>query len=170
MDNKQLIDSGRDQFNRILGFFPRVDAKASVVLAVDTGMLALLASNAPALRQLEGYMIFAAIPVILIGVSLYYLYLGAFPRLEGGVESLIYFREIAKRTENKFIEEFRSQTEENYVKDLLGQVWRNSEILKQKYDHLKTAFALLAWAIIPWAISLAMFVEKNSASQNLIAK
>src|SRR5690349_2382623 len=117
MDNKQLVEAARDQLDRILGFFPRADAKGSVILAVDTGMLALLASNAPGLKQLEGYMIFAIIPVILIAISLFHLYLGAFPRLDGGAQSLIYFRTIAQATESNFIDQFRSQTEENHIKD-----------------------------------------------------
>jgi len=37
----------RDQLTLILSFFSRVDAKASALLAINTGMLAILASNAP---------------------------------------------------------------------------------------------------------------------------
>ena len=33
----------RDQLTLILSFFPRVDAKASAILAINTGMLAVLA-------------------------------------------------------------------------------------------------------------------------------
>ncbi len=33
MENKQLTDLARDQLNRVLGFFPRVDAKISVLLS-----------------------------------------------------------------------------------------------------------------------------------------
>ena len=40
----------RDQLTLILSFFSRVDAKASALLAIDTGMLAVLATNA--LRRL----------------------------------------------------------------------------------------------------------------------
>jgi hypothetical protein len=35
----------RDQLNLVLSFFSRVDAKASALLAIDTGMLALLTSK-----------------------------------------------------------------------------------------------------------------------------
>jgi hypothetical protein len=52
MYNKELIDLAKDQLNRALGFFPRVDAKISVLLSVDIAMLALLASKAP-LRELQ---------------------------------------------------------------------------------------------------------------------
>ena len=47
MDQRDLLGSARDQLDRVLGFFPRVDAKASVVLAVDTGMLAFLVAHVP---------------------------------------------------------------------------------------------------------------------------
>jgi|ERR1039457_1504148 hypothetical protein len=36
----------RDQLAIVLGFFSRVDAKASALLAIDTGMLAILTANA----------------------------------------------------------------------------------------------------------------------------
>ena len=78
---------------------------------------------------------------------------------------MIYFREIANRTEHKFIEEFKGQTDEQRVSDLLRQVWRNSEILKIKFDSLKMAFALLAWAMIPWVISLALFASYNNPAR-----
>ena len=79
--------------------------------------------------------------------------------------SLIYFREVAGRTETRFIEEFKEQSDSHHVSDLLGQVWRNSEILKEKFDHLKTAFVFLALAIPPWGIALALFSLKTAASK-----
>jgi hypothetical protein len=170
MDNKQRIDLLKDQLNRLLGFFPRVDAKASVVLGVDVTMLALLATNAPPVKQLEGYMIFAVIAVLLIGGSLWHLYLQSFPRLEGGQQSLIYFQAIADRTEIKYAEEMAAMTEEAYIKDLQSQIWRNSEILKAKYTQLKYSFIFLAWAIVPWLISLTMFAIKNTEAKTLLMK
>ena len=172
MESKQLIDITKDQLNRILSFFPRADAKASVVLAIDTGMLALLATNAPPWKALLQWpYCFALLPVLLIIGSLIKLYQGAFPNLEGGQKSLLYFREVAGRTENKFIDEFSNQTEEEYIKDLLGQIWRNSEILKEKFDCLKLAFNFLAAAVLPWVIALTIFVIKNTeATKSLLAK
>jgi hypothetical protein len=170
MDNDQLREFSQKQLDRVLGFFPRVDAKASVVFGVDVGMLALLATNAPPMRSLDWYMLFTLIPLFLIGMSLWNLYQGSFPRLEGGHQSLIYFREIAMKTEARFVEDFMSLDNDALVKDLLGQVWRNSEILKRKYDYLKSAFTLLALAIPFWVISLAIFAAKNLESHTLLAK
>jgi len=158
MDETDLLTSARDQLNRVLGFFPRVDAKASVVLAIDTGMSAFLVARVPTPSSLNWWE--AVIPIVaagLICVSVWFLYRGAFPTLKGGAASLIYFREIAGRTEANFIDEFTKQAASDHAKDLLGQVWRNSEILKTKFDCLKISFIFLALAIPPWVISLLIF-------------
>jgi hypothetical protein len=164
MDKRNLDLAASAQLDRILGFFARADAKASVVLAVDTGMLAFAAAKVPPLNSLNWWeAAVACLTLLLIGVSVWYLYRGAFPSLKGGERSLVYFREIAKRTEAKFIEDFKNQSEADHEKDLLGQVWRNSEILKEKFDCLKKAFILLALAIPPWMICLVVFTLKMTA-------
>lgn len=145
------------QLDRVLSFFPRADSKGSVVLAVDTGMLAILAGNCPAVTAFDWWMLLPLLPLVLLGISLCRLYLGAFPNLKGGEESLIYFREIAKKREQPFVDAFIAQAEAAYVKDVLGQVWRNSQILKMKFDHLSSAFNFMALAIVPWLGSLVLF-------------
>jgi hypothetical protein len=165
MDQKDLAESARSQLDRVLSFFQRVDGKASVVLAVDTGMLAFLVAHVPAPHLLTWWEI--AVPtltVVLLAISLWFLYKGAFPNLEGGSASLVYFREIAGRTEARFIEEFSKQSLADHCKDLLGQVWRNSEILKEKFDCLKVACIFLAVAILPWIVSLTIFSAKVTAA------
>jgi len=137
MDHKHLSEIAASELDRVLGFFPRADAKASVLLAIDTGMLAILASNFPSSSSFDYWLLINVIPVLSIGISLWHLYMGAFPSLEGGRGSLIYFREISKRTEDRYREEFTELSEEAYLKDILGQVWRNSEILKTKFDHIR---------------------------------
>jgi hypothetical protein len=161
----------RDQLNLVLSFFSRVDAKASALLAIDTGMLALLTSKAPpfATMPVLSYAL-AGVTVAMLGGSLWFLYRVAFPSLDGGHQSLIYFREIARRTETNFIDAFRAEEEESRVKDLLGQVWRNSRILTRKFDALKWAFILMALAILPWGITVALFSSQAASVQAVIAK
>src|SRR5262245_29516146 len=90
LDTKPKIDITKDQLNRTLSFFSRVDSKASVLLAVDTAMLGLLAANAPAFSEFTWYMAAAAIATaVLIGLSLWHIYTEAFPNLDGAEKSLI---------------------------------------------------------------------------------
>jgi len=163
MKPELLPSVAKDQLNLVLSFFSRVDAKASVVLAVDTAMAGYLAARLPSLKTMPLWQ--ALIPLLAfasIGISFWNLYKGAFPNLVGGYLSLVYFREIAKRTEAKFIDDFSAQVETEYAKDVLGQVWRNSEILVEKFNHLKRAFIFMALAVVPWVISLALFAARTA--------
>lgn len=162
LDNTKLIDAAKDQLTRVLAFFPRVDTVSSVLLGVELGMLALLANKSLPLRFFEWYTLLAAIAAVLIACSLYHLFRGYFPRLSGGWNSLIYFREIAQRNEDEFTAGFRSLTEQAYIDDLLSQVWRNSEILTQKFNHLINAFIFLACAVIPWLIAFAFLSARTT--------
>lgn len=150
-------EAAKSQLDLVLSFFPRVDAKGNFLFALDTGLLALLAVN---FRQDDFRVWFLAAPAIcallVVGTSLYFVYRSTFPALKGGANSLIYFREIARRTEARFIDEFTAQSDDAHTRDLLGQVWRNSEILKIKYDAIKIAFILSALALIPWIIFLGL--------------
>lgn len=161
MTESDLRPMAKDQLGLVLSFFPRVDSKISLLVGIDIAMLAYLASKTPPFSSWEAKLLFALIPVILLSVSLWHLYLASFPQLEGGRDSLVYFREIATRAEGKYLEDFKKQTPEFHVNDLLGQVWRNSQILKEKFHHLKLAFQLLGWAILPWLVTLGTFVATH---------
>ena len=158
MKTEHRYSACKDQLAFVLSFFSRVDSKLSVILALDTGMLAVLASDAPPVKDLTWTMLTCVgLTLTLIGTSVVFLYRGGFPSLKGGKASLVYFREIAGRTEHQYIEQFKEQSEDDLVNDLLGQVWRNSEILTAKFFALKVAFLMLALAMIPWLVGLALF-------------
>lgn len=169
MDQTTLIEKSEKTLERTLSFFSRVESRGSVLFAINTAMLATLAGNAPASKAFSmWYMWIVIIPLILISVSFVHLYQSAFPSLSGGQSSLIYFREICNRTESKFMSEFKSQSQEEYLNDLISQVWRNSEILKKKFDSLKSAFIFLALAILPWVVTLFIFINQNNLKESLL--
>jgi hypothetical protein len=163
-------DRAKDTLNLVLGFFTRVETKISVVLALNTAMMAVLTSNLPTPDKFQVRMSVGVLATLLIARSYWYLFRASFPNLEGGTTSLIYFREIAKRKESAFIEGFNQQTEEEYLTDLLRQVYRNSEILTMKFDFLKKAFVAMLWAVIPWVITLAFFVATNTGKTHEAVK
>ncbi len=95
MKEETLAAASKAQLDLTLGFFSRVDAKLSVVLALNTGMLAVLGTNSPPVGKLTIPMwISAVFALLLIGTSIFFLYRGAFPKLKGGEGSLVYFRAI----------------------------------------------------------------------------
>jgi len=153
-----LIKDARDQLNLILSFFPRVDAKLSIILAVNTAILATMSAAVPSLHQITAVAVAAGIlTAILLALSFYNLYRAGFPNTKGGHSSVIYFRNIAARNEAKFLADYTACTPKALRADLLAQVWRNSEILTGKYVHLKQAFVFMSCALLPWAVALVSF-------------
>jgi hypothetical protein len=155
MDVKQRVDIASGQLDRVLGFFARVETKASFIFAIDSTLLALVAVNIQ-FEDLRNWLVVtpAAICLLFVAVSLIYVYRCSFPSLIGGSNSLIYFREIAKRREVEFIEQFSDADEEAYARDLMGQIWRNSEILSAKFKAIKIAFILTGISLLPWFLFL----------------
>jgi hypothetical protein len=144
------------QLDRVLGFFPRVEAKASFLFALDVGLLGYSAVNLGREDLHNVHLaVFGAAFLTLTVASLLHVYWCVFPHLKGGANSLIYFREIAHRNELDFADAFLSRTDESHACDAAGQIWRNSTILKLKFDYLKRAFILTMLAIAPWVGFLA---------------
>ncbi|MGN6236142.1 Pycsar system effector family protein [Dyella sp.] len=153
------VTTAKSQLDLVLGFFPRIDAKFSVVLGLDLGMLGVLASKIPSSwAAVPGatWCVVAGFATALI-FSLVQLYRGSYPNVKGGEGSVIFFGHIANQTEHKFIEAFKELTNERLADELLGQAWRNSKILQEKISALRWAYIFMAVAIVPWVVALARF-------------
>jgi len=146
------LDIIQRQLDRVLGFFPRVEARINTLFGVNTLILIVAALNLSA-GDLQLWYVTIPGSLLLVGllVSYYHLFRANFPDDNGGEKSLVFFKEIQKRTEANFIAEFLECSETTLRNDLLGQIWRNSCIVCQKYLRVKQA-------IIATAISTANFV------------
>lgn len=139
------------QLDRTLSFFTRVETKASFLFAIDTSLLTLIALN---LRQPDlgrwHVVVPGSLAVGLLLASLWYVYRCHFPKLDGGSGSLIYFAEISKRTEAAFATEWKAADSDVLMNAYLSQTWRNAQILTEKFNHVKTAFMLTGFSLLPW--------------------
>ncbi|QHO77614.1 hypothetical protein ACH79_38225 [Bradyrhizobium sp. CCBAU 051011] len=151
------------QLDRVLGFFPRVEAKASFLFAVNTGMLGFVALNMRKEDFEHWYVIALALAFLALAVaSIVYVYRCVFPHLVGDDNSMIYFRSIAKQSAKEFGERFTSRTDIDHVNDVTEQIWRNSTILREKFDFLKCAFMLTMLSIVPWVATMAAAAQLRS--------
>ena len=169
VETERLINAARDELNLVLSFFSRVESRSSVVLAIDTGMAGFLVASAPPLHAFYKWMwITSVTTMVLLAASVIFLYFGSAPDLKGGEGSLVYFGEISKLREHAFIESFRGQSERDYTNDLLAQAWRNAKIVGVKFLCLKWAFRFMAFAIVPWVVSLALFASYSGTHTTLL--
>ncbi len=127
------------------------DSKVPPLFAIDISMLGLLAAL---VKLLPAWTIpaavacsIAAIPLLL---SLVFLALAMFPRLDGPKESNVFFGGIAKQSEKSFKANFFKASDSDIQDDLLGQAYRNAEIASKKYSNIKLAFILTFCSALPW--------------------
>ena len=151
------------QLTRVLSFFPRVDTKAAGLFTINSAILTVSALNVEANDLLRWYI---AVPASLLAIGLIasytFLYKCNFPELEGGQDSLVYFSAIKKRTELKYKAEFEAISEADYRADMLGQIWRNSHILAEKYKAIAIAIRITLATLIPFAIFLVMTATEHT--------
>lgn len=148
----------------MLSFFPRVETKLSFLFGLNVALLGLAFVNI-ALDQFEHW--YTAIPciafLVIIALSFINLYYANYPDLRGGKGSLIYFQEIAARTESSFISEFSGASQKDLNEQVLAQVWRNAEILTQKFKRLQRAFLLTLVSLAPLTVFfLATAIESGA--------
>lgn len=145
------------QLTRTLSFFPRVDTKVSGLFTVNSAILTISALNVEA-GDLSRWYITVPGAFLLIGIiaSYTFLYKCNFPELEGGQGSLVYFSAIKERTESKYRAEYEAVSDADYRADMLGQVWRNSHILADKYKAIAMAIRLTLATLVPFTVFLVM--------------
>lgn len=127
------------------------DSKVPPLFAINLAMLGLLA---PLLKMLLAWTIaaaiFSTIAVILLSLSMIFLALAIFPRLDGPKDSNVFFAGIAKQSEEKYKLNTLSADEKEYENDILSQAYRNAEIANSKYFNLKLSFLFTFASILPW--------------------
>lgn len=143
------------QLDRLHQFFPRIDTKVTALFAISSAQIAVAALNLSA-DDLKMWWITLPLVVFILAIawSLLNLYRCAYPSLDGGNSSLIYFSEIAKIRESDYVDRLKAMSEDEWMKDIAGQIWRNSEILKCKYGYLKSATIATTLSVIPWTTLL----------------
>jgi len=161
VDERERLLAAWNQLNLVLGFFSRIDAKLSVVLGIDLGMLALAGSRMPTLDTMTCWMLLTTTMFApAIAVSFYHIWKGAFPDLSGGTGSVVYFKSIARMSESAFRQAYNVKGHSELADDILSQVWRNSTILDSKFSSLRRAFVATIFAVIPW-IGLLVALPEN---------
>ena len=110
------LEMAERQLDRLLAFFPRVDSKASALLAVTFAQIGVGALN---LESKDFTKWWIAGPAAFFGLAVAWvmlnLYRCAYPHLEGGHGSLIYFNEISKLRETEFVDRFKAMSQKHLL-------------------------------------------------------
>lgn len=145
-----------------MGFFPRVEGKASFILALNVAMFGVLAVNYPVHHVGSPRGAFGIVAALLLALSISQLYVVFFPHLDSGPSrSLIYFNDIASLGWKAYHKAVATLESEDLLADLTCQVWRNAEILKIKFDKTRAAFIFTLVALPFWLLMLMAVALRN---------
>lgn len=139
------------QLDRLMGFYPRIDGKASFLLALIVTMLGVMAINFPIQKIGSPRGCAGIIAALLLVLSLWRLCYVFFPHLTSGEKlSLIYFGDIAREQWREYHNSLASVSEQELIEDITCQIWRNSKILKIKFDETQAALIFMIMALPFW--------------------
>lgn len=150
---------------RQLTWIGAADAKATLVFAVDSGMLAVLASVLPrpgSWSVLTGILAcFAA--ACLIG-SVTCVVAANWPRLLGPKGSVVYFGGICSIEEEQYTERIRSVATGDLVEDYARQCHRNATIAHAKYVWVQRASAVMCASLPAWLVAIWLLYAAKSGT------
>ena len=155
MDPHQKVEFLERSLDRLLGWIAAADAKLSTFFAIDTAMLAVLASLLPrpnCWTLLSG--VSAALSGALLITSLGMLAAAAFPRTAGPKRSLVYFGGISDREFGQYWTDVDQITVPRYLNDLAQQCHRNAQIARSKYEWVRRAALALFLGVWPWLVAV----------------
>lgn len=142
----------------LVAWVGRLDNKTPIVLGINSGMLGMLVTFAPPLKNwTPGLFLLTLLSVLGIGVSFVFFYFSSYPRTKGPEESLFYFGSIAKKSNIEYQQAFLKRNAEEQLIDILEQCHRNSEIITNKFWCLKGAYISLILSICFSAITIYFF-------------
>ena len=144
------------QLDRLMGFFPRIDSKATFLLAIDFAMLGVLAKAFPLFHLASPRGVFAIVAGVLLSLSLGKLCVAFLPHFDSGEHtSIVYFKDIASLGWRGYHHAVATISDDELIDDLTCQIWRNSEILKIKFAAAEAALIFMLIALPFWLMMLA---------------
>lgn len=147
-----------------LAWISSADTKGTLLFAVNSAMLAVMAALVPTVNAWNiGAAIAASVALIALGASVAFIVAATFPRLGGPRNSLIYFGGIASHDEEQYMRKILDGVTEDLLADFARQCHRNAEIAKAKYDMVRRAvtctfLALPAWLVAVWLMYPLKFI------------
>ena len=154
------------------GIIKQADAKAQVLLGLDTFIIAAIASTTtPYLRDIITQGLSTLSPVQLAGLTITALAVAAqmnsilfalrtiTPRVlrqQNKDHNIFFFGSIARRTPKKYVEDFMNLPLQDVKRDVMLQVHNKSLIIEQKLSTIRISVQSVMFGVLLWVIALGV--------------
>ena len=153
-----------ESLSRQLLWIAATEKKTTLIFALNTAMLGVLAAVAPdnLFKWDSASGFFASIAVVLNLLSLGSVAFSMFPRTTGPTGSLIYFGGIHDMKVEEYVQAVKELSAERLFDDFANQCHRNAQIATIKYRWVQRANILLFLSILPWLASLFLLYSAST--------
>ncbi|WDT77182.1 MAG: DUF5706 domain-containing protein [Candidatus Manganitrophus sp.] len=156
-DNQNRLDLLESSLARNLAWVAAADSKVPSIFAIDMAMLGIWCALAPKVHDWPVYTaILSAFAVLALLASILSLVLVVFPRLSGPKGSAVFFGGIVQHSEEAFLKKISGGISEEILDDLARQTYRNAEIAKDKFMHVRWAMICMFTSAPFWLASIAL--------------
>lgn len=178
LDTEEQIEEAKASLDRINGWINGCDSKAGTVLALTGVLLTIIFTNdgmaemykvlqnifPPAIFCTVIYIVFLGSPVFMLCYGIVRLILTLVARIDANIyqqpglitDSVLFFGKISDRASYQvFQNDILSIKKDDYLKDLLSQVYINSKIANEKYVNYNKG---IKWTIIGFIAFIVMFL------------
>lgn len=159
------MDTGRLGFaqwllDRNIAWIAAAEAKVGFVVAIDTAMLAGLATAYSDANEVGCLGVTATIAAALLTIaSVVCAALAVFSRTNGPPESLLYFGRIAERGWEEYRLDLQDVSDTRLLDDFARQIHRNAEIAKEKFLWVGRSMRLAFGAGAAWVIAITVLIR-----------
>lgn len=152
-DRHDLLERNLD---RQIAWIRASDAKISLLLPINTAMVAVLATHLADAHLTLLHWLLALAASLPCALSFIAAVRSVMPRNRATGRSLIYFHDIAAHAHDDFQSRIASLTPEAHLSDLATQVHVSAGFAREKMRHARDAYRALFVAVPFWIAALAL--------------
>jgi len=147
---------------RNLAWIAAADAKVAIIVTINIAMLGGLAGTfgwSDAHRTDWAYVACIA-AVVLSGSGVFCAAMAMFPRTDGPKQSLLFSVPVACMSLSDYQAALGVRSDEQLLDDWVGQVHRNAEIAKSKFEWVRVAMIWSFLGVPAWVVAIGVMLSK----------
>ncbi len=158
-DRHDLLERNLD---RQIAWIRASDAKISLLLPINTALVAVLATHLAQANLTPVHWLFALAASLPCAVSFVAAVRSVMPQPRAPGRSLIYFHDVAAHGRDEFHDRVGALTADEHLRDLAAQVHASAAFASAKMRHARNAYRALFVAVPFWLA--ALYLLKSAAS------
>lgn len=160
--SKDRLTTAQWILERNLAWIAAADAKVAIIVTINVAMLGGLAGTFGWSDAHRSYWAYGAcmMATILSGSGVFCAAMAMFPRTDGPKQSLLFSVPVAGMTLPDYQAALKDRSDEQLLEDWAGQVHRNAEIAKSKFEWVRAA---MIWSFLgapTWVIAIGVMLSK----------